>query len=168
MKAQGPERKFKAAPGAGFDDAAAQRYGMFLERKVGLSRGPQSPQTIVDASRPKSAPTHGCFEWNDTEAATQYRLVQARNLVNHLLVVRETDGGSTLTRAFHSVVARPSEDEPTTRGYISEQIVWQTPRLADQIVREALRELQSWRNRYAEYSALQREVGLVDEALQVA
>jgi hypothetical protein len=167
MRTQGPARQYRAAPGAPFDDKQAQKYGTFLERKVGLGEGLRSPADIVEASRPVKAPTHEVFEWDDAEAADQYRLQQARQLVNHIMVIRQTDDGPVVTRAYHSVVAKADpDDERATRGYVSEAIVWREPKLRDQVVRDALRELQSWRDRYQHYAALAAEVALVEQALK--
>lgn len=46
----------------------------------------KSPEAFVKASRSPKAPTHSMFEWDDSAAASAYRLVQARIIVNSLEV----------------------------------------------------------------------------------
>lgn len=45
-----------------------------------------SPAQIVDAARDESTELHKCFEWDDTKAAELYRLKQARNIVQALVI----------------------------------------------------------------------------------
>lgn len=52
-----------------------------LENKDGLTA-----RTLVDASRPKDAPLHGEFEWDDAVAAERHREYQARILISHLMI----------------------------------------------------------------------------------
>lgn len=166
MRKQGPTREFRAAPGASFSDDQAQRYGMFLERKVGLAKGLAAPEAIVDASRPATAPTHGEFEWDDGVAAEAHRVHQARQLVNHILVVHTNGGEPVTTKAFHSVTV--IEGDRKVRGYTSEKLVWSKPELAEQVVAEAFRELESWRAKYHQYADLRDAVAGVDRVIKRA
>ena len=165
MKRQGPAREYRAASGAGFTDLQAQEFGAFLSEKVGLGSAMHSPDDIVEASKPDAAPTHGYFEWDDSKAGIEWRREQARHLTSHILVVKETATGTELTRAFHSVVNRTARDAPLARGYLSEEVVWRDRDFAAQVLADAYRELRTWRNRYAQYSDLRREVELVDAIL---
>lgn len=45
--------------------------------------------SVVDAARPDDAPLHPAFEWDDSAAAEQYRLQQARTLIRAVQVVYE-------------------------------------------------------------------------------
>jgi hypothetical protein len=168
VKKQGPERQFRAAPGARFSNEQAQRYGTFLERKVGLDKGFRSPQDVVDACRDPKAPPHVEFTWDIQQAAEERWLDQARQLVNHILVVRDErtdDGEEQTTKAFHSVMVT-TETGHNVRRYTSEKIVWSSPVLADQIVNNAMRELTDWTARHEQYSDLRESVGLVKEAIR--
>jgi hypothetical protein len=132
-------RTFRAAPGADFSDEDAQHYGQYLEQNVGLGERPVAPREIVDAARPPQSPLHSRFTWDDSEAAERWRETEARHLVAHIVTTVPTDDGTEMTtRAFHSVVAKPDEDseDPPTRGYMSEHVVWQRPGLSDQLLDE--------------------------------
>jgi len=54
------------------------------------------PLDVVDAARPKKAPLHPAFEWDNSVAAEQYRVHQARNLIRSVrIVVDESDAPTT-------------------------------------------------------------------------
>jgi hypothetical protein len=59
----------------------AQAIGEWLESLPDLSA-----DRIVKEAKKKRSPAHGIFEWSDTEAAHQFRLVQARVMVQSLHV----------------------------------------------------------------------------------
>ena len=70
-----------------------------LDRTVGLT-----PANLVDASRPKDAPLHSEFEWDDTKAAEKYREEQARMIIVNLAVVIEKEDEEPETvRAWYSL-----------------------------------------------------------------
>jgi hypothetical protein len=50
-----------------------------------------TPQSVLDAGRDVSSPIHDVFEWEDSVAAEQYRLDQARRLIGHVRIVREEE-----------------------------------------------------------------------------
>lgn len=45
------------------------------------SDGKLEPVAVVDAARAKTSPLHSCFTWDDSEAAEQFRLIEARKLI---------------------------------------------------------------------------------------
>jgi hypothetical protein len=160
-------RTFKAAAGAGFSDADAERFGKFLEGKLGLGSRPVSPEAIVEAARPTRSPLHRQFTWDDTEAATRYRISEARHLVTHIVVATPlANGGQASVRAFHSVATDSVDPDVTARGYVSERVVWTHPEWSAQVVARARAELRGWQRRYATYEELQHLMGAIDDALE--
>jgi hypothetical protein len=165
------QKLFTAAPGASFNDEQAQAFGEFLEGRAGLAAGPVSPAEIVKLSRPKRSPTHSQFTWDDTQAAEERRLDQARSLVNHIRVVAVVGKEHVATKAFHSVVVRETKDDPPTRGYVSQEVVWRSPNLRMQVVNAALRELRHWQQElsiYDDLTAAVDQVGAAIESLEAA
>jgi hypothetical protein len=53
-----------------------------------------SPEIIVKAAQSKRSVLHLLFEWDDTKAAYNYRIQQARTLLNNIQVTVVTDGES--------------------------------------------------------------------------
>lgn len=46
----------------------------------------RTPEALVEAAKSKKSPLHRLFEWSDRDAAREYRLIQARVIVNSLQV----------------------------------------------------------------------------------
>src|SRR3972149_10762515 len=67
------------------------RRRVILQELVALARrGRLSPKRVVDwARRNRSSGLHSCFQWDDSRAAEQYRLWQARELIVSVEVVYE-------------------------------------------------------------------------------
>lgn len=73
-------------------------------------KGSLAPSDVVDDARAKTSPLHECFEWNNSTAAEQWRLLQARNLIGALVMVPDDgDENTEPVRCFVSV-NRNSED----------------------------------------------------------
>ena len=66
------------------------------KRDGGLLR----PAAVVDAARDEKSPLHGAFEWDDTEAAQKYRLLQAQSLIRSFKVEIERNGQTHTVPVF--------------------------------------------------------------------
>lgn len=64
--------------------------------------GEARPEHLVETARHESHPLHGCFEWDDTIAAREHRLDQARYVLRSIVVVRD-DRPDQVIRAFVNV-----------------------------------------------------------------
>lgn len=64
--------------------------------------GVLTPKAVVEASRPKGAPLHDRFEWDNRLAGEKYREVQAAQLIRsvHITRVTDTERGPVRVRAF--------------------------------------------------------------------
>ena len=101
---------------------------------------------VVDESRPNDAPLHPVFEWDDAEAAEQYREHQARTLIRSVKVVVEAQLGEPprQVRAF-------VRDES---GYASAADVAMDEDRRDRHVRYLLGQMQAAANELEEFRAL--------------
>jgi len=109
---------------------------------------------VVEAARHASSPLHPLFEWDDTKAAHEFRLTQARSLLRciEVEIVREDDSAER-TRAFLTV--DPEEGDEAARGvYVPMTEALHNPITREQVFRGALAELKGWQKRYARYRAL--------------
>lgn len=153
------KRVYRAAKGAQYNDVDAQLIGEHM-----ATTELTTPDDIVaDASKARS-PLHSFFDWDDTTAAHKHRLLQARQLINHLHVVIVYKGEQIESRAFHSVEIE-YDDDTTGREYAGIDVVDATPDYSQQVVRTALRQMQAWAQRYKQYSAI---FGVVFEAITEA
>jgi hypothetical protein len=96
---------------------------------------------LIEAERP-SSPLHSFFEWDDTEAARQYRLVQARELVR--VHVRIIENVKEPVRAYVSL----SSDRVHGGGYRPILKVLSDTQQRGVLLQDALRELESFRIKY--------------------
>ena len=97
------KKEYKARKGAGFNNEEAQVIGEEIER-LKNGNGFITSQAVVISARSKKSLLHDYFEWTDSKAAEQYRIQQARNLINHVVEVMVTyNGEKSEVRSFHSV-----------------------------------------------------------------
>ena len=139
--------KYRAAKGARYNHKDAQIIGTHLEQ-LGVEF---TPERVLDEAQNSRSPIHKYFEWDDTEAAKQHRLLQARNLVNHLLLVITIDGKAVETKAFHSIEIQ-MDDETTGREYSSFEVILNDPDRKEQVIERALAEVDAWQSRWLHYS----------------
>lgn len=58
-----------------------------------------TPQNVLDKAKNKKSELHKCFEWDDNKAAEKYRLTQARQIIQ-LLVITPVQEEVTPVRIF--------------------------------------------------------------------
>jgi hypothetical protein len=107
------------------------------------ANGTISPEMVVEAARSPKSPLHAHFTWDDTEAAEQYRLIEARTLlrvtVEYLpLPQRE------MVRAFVSL----GSDRLAGDGYRVTASVLSDADLREQLLLDAHRDIQMFMKRY--------------------
>jgi hypothetical protein len=68
------------------EDAADELERIRLENE-----GKLIPVNVVEASEPKEAVLHPCFEWRNSVAANRYREYQARNLIRGIRIIKDDD-----------------------------------------------------------------------------
>lgn len=77
---------YKWREGTRVQGVKAQAVGDELMR-IRDRDGKLETHTIVEEARNQESPLHPAFEWDDTKAAEEYRLAQARHLTKALVVV---------------------------------------------------------------------------------
>ena len=118
---------------------------------------------FVDAAASPKHPAHKLFEWDDTTAAHQYRLEQARGIIRCLVTYKERI--PTPVRVLHVVEKAPRGSGNVTRyGTIDE--VMENREAYDNLLLSALRELQAFRRRYAALSELQLLMPVIDQEVE--
>lgn len=122
-----------------------------LENKLG---GLLTPRDVLEEARDAHSPLHHNFEWNDDVGAEKYRLMQARLLINSIKVEylgRDED-------AYHNVSVQVN-DVPV-RAYFPIERVMSDKDLRNELLRQALRDIESANRRYG---SLKELVGVIDE-----
>ncbi len=64
-----------------------------------------TPDKIIRIARNKKTELHKCFTWDDSEAAHLYRKEQARNIIQSIVIIPDTDMDDSIKiiRAYESV-----------------------------------------------------------------
>ena len=142
---------WKAAPGALFSDEQAQVYGEYLQ-ELASGKWPVTSELILRKALARRNPLHDYFEWDDHKAGHLYRMDQARELTNHLIVVRVEGDAEIEEKAFFNVTVRERVNgHQSHRGYVSIDDVLASPELRQQVMERSRKEFQSFMRRYRRY-----------------
>jgi len=128
-----------------------------IERENGILE----PEAVVKAAKIKSSPLHEFFIWDDTIAAQEYRLEQARGLIRAVIVEVKVENKSYKVRAYYNVT-----DETEPRAYRAVSEITANQAHLDRVVERAWTELEAWQARYDNLAALQVAVEHVRVALE--
>lgn len=130
-----------------------------LERLMDENEGNLTPDLVLTTARDEDSPLHKHFEWDDTEAAIQWRKHQARHLIQsyHLHIVDAQ--GERRIRYYANVIV---EDQNV---YKRVEEVIRVDELREQRRLKLLRELTRVRGELATFEAFGPALEKVDEAI---
>lgn len=138
--------------------------GELLE--LGKRRGLLKPEDVLTKAKDPTSALHKRFTWDDTEAALQWRLSQAQDLIMRVKVeVIPAPGREPVrVRAFVSI----DEDRVSGGGYRSIEKVMSDAGLRAAVLRTALAELEAMQRRYQHLEELSGVFAAVDVAKRKA
>lgn len=139
-------------PSKGIDAGAAAKE---LER-IRKKKGVLIPEEVVAEARKSRSPLHDAFEWDDTEAANQYRLVQARSLVAAVEIVTTDTEDQKPVRAFVHL--------SSAGGYQDTVLALRTEPTRQEVMEKARREMESWVRRFGHLEEFAEIVAAADRA----
>jgi hypothetical protein len=128
-----------------------------------------APRTILDEARDPSSPLHGCFTWDDGEAAERYRLAQAGALYRKVkLTVLRLDAEQRVVkfeavRAVTSVPMDRKRKESASYGRTAD--VMSDAQRRESVLRGIVRELAALRQKYLTYKELHDVWVVIDDAV---
>jgi hypothetical protein len=136
-----------------------------LHRLVHRHRGELRPEQVVEAAKSKDSPLHASFEWDDTEAAQQYRLDQARNLIRAVVTYEDNGKGKALPcRVFVSLTTDRTKGGAGYR--LTTDVLSDTERRM-QMLADAKAEMQRFREKYRALSELADVFAAMEQAEDV-
>lgn len=112
--------------------------------------GVLKPEAVVEFARNKKSALHTQFNWDNNDAAQKYRLWQARQLIRIKVVTIKTENDEVVTNAF----VHFDSDANQEGGYRHIVKVLNDDLLKEQMLNNALRELQTFKKKYAELRSL--------------
>ena len=148
---------FQWKDGAKISKISAQKAGERFDQ-LRAKHGEVTPALVVDDARPVNALLHPLFEWNNTRAADQYRLYQARHILNSIVTVNPEKPDAKPMR-YLLVVNETGEG----RSYVPTPIIMSDAQLRAQVISRALREARAWQARYQEYMELAAIFAAIEE-----
>lgn len=155
---------FEFAEGARFQPGAskdAKFVGEHIEMLRKKFKGELTPEDILNDARHNNSPLHSFFEWDDSAAAEQFRLQQARGLIRAVVAVYVSDERPAVRQKAYVHV--PERGAPHYRETTHAMSHKNTRKL---VLDRAWNELKAWKARYKdleEFSALIKIIDVVDE-----
>lgn len=135
-------------------DALAKELERVRE-KCGLTS-----QTLLEESRPTKAKLHKEFTWDNSKAAESWRLKEAGDILSVVQVTYEA-GPEEPQRGF---VIEERTEEGNTYAPVHEVLQRQSSR--DRLILDLLRDLQTFRRRFALVSELSHAVPVLDSLIE--
>lgn len=152
---------FEFADGARFQAGAVQNaaeVGAHLELLRVQCKGELTPADVLKDAKHDNSPLHSFFEWDDGEAAEQYRLQQARGLIRAVVAIYTDDKNPAVrTRAYVHI------NEPTAPHYREAGHAMSQSKTRNMVLQRAWKELQAWRVRYKDLKAFSDLFETIDE-----
>ncbi len=135
----------------GIFKADAQKvYEEIGERKI-------TPEEVLEQARNNvNSELHKCFEWDDSIAAEKYRLSQARQIIQFLVVKPEKEEEPKV-RVFQITTER--------NNYQPTKLFIEQPDEYKSLLQRAKNELSALKNRYKTLSELEKVFEAIDEVL---
>lgn len=132
-------------------------------RRVLDGHGVLTPAVVVEESKPRAAPLHPCFEWNDSKAATEFRLHQARNIINIVQVTTTDARGRKSTVPEFINVSEPTDENARARHYQPVEVAMNDPETRRTIMEACLNRLLMVRDNYRNLMEFSRVWSAIDE-----
>lgn len=137
-----------------------------LER-IRKRNGDLTPEAVVDSARSARSTMHNDFEWDDTVAANEHRLTQARTLLRSI-EMRQADSPQIPTRVYEVVTRPPVKDQPARKVYTDTREAMADPVLRDEILGNAIRDAIAFRRKYAALQQLSQVHAAMDSFIASA
>lgn len=106
-------------------------------------------ESVVIEAEHEDSPLHPYFEWDDTEAAQQYRIAQARRLIATMVVIIPN-----VKRPVMAYVSLMSDRQQEAGGYRAIVDVMSDPEMRASLLNEALETLRHWEHKYRQLELL--------------
>jgi len=120
-----------------------------LHRIADSNDGALLPELVVYSARKTTSPLHSCFTWDNTKAAHQYRLWQARQLIR--VSVQIVPGTENITERIWVSLSPDRENDGGYRSLIS---VMSDKQLREQLLEDAMADMKLFADKYRRLSEL--------------
>lgn len=154
--------RFEFSDGARFQPGAQKDDPNLIGQHIELLRkqqhGELTPKDVLDDARNPNSPLHSFFEWDDGEAAEQYRLQQARGLIRSVVAIyTREDAPAVKMKAYVHV------PEPGAQHYREASHALSQTKTREMVLRRALDELIQWKRRYKDLQEFAQLIPVIDQ-----
>lgn len=153
---------FEFSEGARFQPGAvkdAKSVGDHLELLRHEAKGELTPEDVVRDARNGNSPLHSFFEWDDGEAAEQFRLQQARGLIRAVVAVYVSDDKPAVRQKAYVHIP-----EPGAQHYREVTHAMSAKKTREQVLMAAWRDLQAVRRKYQDLKEFSDVFSALDAA----
>lgn len=123
-------------------------------RHIEARDGKITAEAVVEFAKDENTALHSHFEWDDTEAAHQYRLSQARNFIATRVTIIPRKDSEIVTRAYVHIQDRDGD------GYVSLNTVLSDEEKTKQMLSMAYRDVRIFQKKYSALSEIAELKGL--------
>lgn len=109
------------------------------------------PEDVVEFARNERTALHGDFQWDDTAAAQQFRVWQARQVIRLTITVVDSPAGKHSIPMYVSLV---TDRQKPGGGYRPLVDVMSSVDMRDELLRQALNELKTVKKKYQQLQEL--------------
>jgi hypothetical protein len=132
-----------------------------LEQICEKHDGVLTAELVLREAKKKTSPLHTHFLWDDTEAAKQYRLIQAGDLIRKVKVTYSpSEDVSYRVRAFFNVV-QAGDNEEGKKIYVPIKEAMNNPSYREQLLAEAKRDADTFVKKYKVLSEMSDIVDVI-------
>ena len=125
-----------------------------LEKIKDANGGILTAGIVLAKAKTKTNKLHKVFEWDDSKAADEHRLLQARKMMQSIEVIYPESPKQTPHRHYMVVTEAPKANQPRRKVYRTTKEILEDPIARDELLGNAIREAISFRQKYAELSEL--------------
>lgn len=149
--------------GSRWDLDAHMVHGVF--EKIRKSHdGHLKPEDIVSEATSKRSKLHKAFNWDDADAANEFRKDQARSMIRSLVVYRREAPKEPMR--LYEVTREPTKDDPVRQVYATIEDICADPEKRAELFQTVLNDLVRCRRKYAQLREFASVFRAIDELLE--
>lgn len=139
------------------------KIGKELKRIAKENDGILDPEVVISEAKSKKSPLHDSFTWDNTEAAHQFRLEQARHLIRVCVQVEDVNGKDVEYRVF---VSLSDERKEEGTGYRIMTDVLSDEDLRRQLLLDAKNEMFCFQQKFSRLAELSKVFSAMKKVLK--
>ena len=120
-----------------------------------------TPEQVLEKAKNKRTELHKCFEWDDTVAGEKYRLIQARDVIRHFVIVHKTSDDEEKKVRQYQITTKKNTYEPT-------RVFLHKPDEYTALLERAKAELEAFKQRYEMLAELEEIFAEIDRFISAA